>query len=58
MTLDFMIVAVIVSLAALYLGYYTAKKIRRFRDKTVGPCGHSCENCPFAKNGQTPCQKK
>ena len=54
MNFDNIIVAVIVTLAIAYVIYYFIKKTRSL--KKVGPCGHSCDNCPFAKYNQgIPC---
>ncbi|MBQ9394744.1 MAG: FeoB-associated Cys-rich membrane protein [Proteobacteria bacterium] len=58
MTLDNIIVAIIITAAAAYVIYYFVKKARSL--KKVGPCGHSCDNCPFAKynNGVSCCHHK
>lgn len=50
MSIDNIIVGIIVVLAAAYFIYYLYKKVRSINK--VGPCGHECENCPFAKYNQ------
>ncbi len=56
---------VIVAIAVFYTIYSFVKKYRRLtapeKSQKIGPCGHSCDNCPFAKYadlGSCPNRKK
>ena len=59
MNADIFIVACIVIAALIYIVVYFVRKTRRL-SKNVGPCGHCCDNCPFAKTNQggTCCHSK
>lgn len=51
MNAETVLVAIIVLGAVLYLIWSCVKSFRRL-SKNIGPCGHCCDNCPFAKYSQ------
>lgn len=51
MNWDIVIVSMIVAAAFAYVVLYFIRKSRHL-SKNIGPCGHCCDNCPFAKYNQ------
>ena len=48
--LETVLVVFIVAASAIYMIYKQVKKFRHLNGANIRPCGHCCDNCPFAKD--------